>query len=177
MKDCYVLHGFNKHNNYLKNLIDELEKSQMYNVIPINYRWLSLIGVGICNDNLASLLASVVKPNSIGIGHSNGATILHMSTHMGARFNHLVYINAALDKDKVPANHVNHIDVWYSNKDIATRFASLLPFSPWGSMGAYGYVGDDKRFDNHLHNFNHSGIFENRIAIVKMLNHLKRRSM
>lgn len=93
----------------------------------------------------------------MAFGHSNGAAILHLATtHYDAKIDHLVYVNPALQRELAPGRHVKSCDVWHSPSDMPVAIAEFirkLTFSainsrPWGDMGAFGYVGEDKRMRN-----------------------------
>ncbi len=88
----------------------------------------------------------------IGLGHSNGSPILRLSSWLGAPFTQLVFMNPALNtkgkKTRVGPT-VKRVHVWHARSDYVVRFASYIPWHPWGKMGAVGYKGKDPRYVNY----------------------------
>jgi hypothetical protein len=159
---CYMVHGLHTRNEGSLRTVALRARIRGVPTTVLSYGWLSLIGAGICNDNLADLLADVVPPGSLGVGHSNGCSVLHEACKLGAPFDRLIYINPALDRDLAPPKQVKRLDVWANSRDIWPRLSSLFPFSSWGSMGTDGYVGTDARVFNHYHRSGHSGVLHDR---------------
>ncbi len=162
----FLLHGFNVSDNG-DGSIDRLKPYIDGETYDFDYGWKGLVGVMRWNRKLAQALASLTRPGDVGIGHSNGCAILHLSTLVGAQFSKLIYINPALDKDAAPGPAVERLDVWHSPSDIPVRISSYLWGHEWGKMGAVGYTGDDPRVTNFdkendfaLSSCGHSDVFE-----------------
>ena len=117
-----------------------------------------------CNAGTAHILASILDPDSIAIGHSNGCAVIERAARYGAKFKHVTLINPALDNDRVILG-AGTVNVWYSPHDVATLLAGFLPWHPWGSQGRDGYVGTDSRYKQFNEdilfytNVGHSGVF------------------
>ena len=162
----FLLHGFNVSDGGTGS-IDKLKPYLRGEVCEYDYGWKGLLGVRMANKGLAEKLARMVSPGDVGIGHSNGCAILHLASHMGAKFRKLVYINPALDSDAAPGPHVESLDVWHSPSDAPVRLARWLPWHAWGDMGAKGYTGPDERVKNFdkqsafsLSSSGHSDVFD-----------------
>jgi len=114
-----------------------------------SYGWIGPMGVWFLNPRIVKQLIPRVKPGDIGVGHSNGCVLLHMSSVYGAPFRQLVYLNPALSSNApVVPPHVKRIHVWHAHSDLIVKFAAwlraLVPWAPigdplWGDMGARGY--------------------------------------
>jgi len=150
-KTVYIVHGFNVSDEG-RGTIDRfrpyLERAG-YKVVDVDYNWVFLGRVRLCNNNLSRMLASMSEPDSIALGHSNGCALIHQATHYGARFREVVYINPALNREEVPGDLVEWCHVWHSPDDLPVKLASFLWHHKWGKMGAIGYKGNDPRVINY----------------------------
>lgn len=158
----YLIHGFNVANRGLETT-DRL-KEYIPGAVDLDYGWTGRVGVRVCNDKLAQIIAKMAEPNSIAIGHSNGCDIIHRATHHGAKFEKVIYLNPALDNDLTPGDYVKWCHVWHSPSDGAVWLAKWIPFSSWGDMGKVGYQGSDPRMINHnieeyIEDAGHSDLF------------------
>lgn len=137
--------------------------------IMVEYLHTGWLGARCKNKRLAKRIASItkaIKKNNgvkiIVVGHSNGCAIAHLATkEYDAYVNYLVYINPALKRTLAPGPTVERCDVYHSPSDLPVRVARILSkltklisknwfnARPWGSMGAFGYEGDDKRMVNY----------------------------
>lgn len=128
-----------------------------------DYGYFHLIKVRWCNGSVADAVKACVRRGDIGVGHSNGCAILAEAADRGAPFAGLVFINPALDEDRVISKHVPWVHVYYNEGDRAVWAAQVLQFShPWGAMGRVGFKGDDARYlniDCHPDVQGHSDIF------------------
>lgn len=125
------------------------------------------------NRSVAEKLAERVRDiKSIGmtcivVGHSNGAAITHLAgEEFQAPIDKAIYINPALDRAVRFPDSFKAFDVWHNPRDNVVKLSRLLPFHPWGDMGATGYTRFDYRGKNYnmLTNFDlpsskHSSIF------------------
>lgn len=148
---AYLFHGFNVEDggaDTSDKLIPYAEAAG-YKVIDIDTGFMQRIRVRLCNDRLARVVARLVKPGSIAIGHSNGCALIHLATMHGAPFSQVAYINPALDRDLAPGPQVEKFHVWHSPSDPWVKLAQFIPFTIWGDMGAVGYQGKDPRGINH----------------------------
>lgn len=94
----------------------------------------------------------------VPVGHSNGANIINQAAWLASQdywspnrpipFTHSVYLSPALDRDMPMAPGMKYTDVFHTRADSAVKLARLRWFSPWGDMGACGYVGRDARYRN-----------------------------
>lgn len=168
---AWVEHGFNVWDGG-KATVDRVQpllRRCGYEVREMDYGWTGLLGVLLRNDDRALELSKKVLSPSLGVGHSNGATLLHRASYCGAKFERLVYINPALDLDAVPAPSVRRVDVFHARDDHATWAAKWLPWSLWGDMGQQGYRGRDTRMRSwDLWEYcappvGHSGVFSPRL--------------
>jgi hypothetical protein len=122
-------------------------KAPGYSVHIFSYGWIGLMGAWFLNPRIVKQLLPRIGPDDIGIGHSNGCTLLHRAAHLGAPFKGLIYINPALRPDAERAPQVKWISVYCNDGDHAVKFAAILrllaPWAPlgdslWGDMGARG---------------------------------------
>jgi hypothetical protein len=149
MAAIHLVHGFNVSDSGEKTiarLTPYLESSE-HSTQVFSYGWIGLMGVWFLNPRIVKQMIATVGANDIGCGHSNGCTLLHRASLLGAPFIGLIYINAALKSDIARAPQVKWIDVYYNDGDHAVKFAALLrllaPWAPlgdplWGNMGARG---------------------------------------
>ncbi len=148
-----------------------------FRLLEADYGWFGLLSVRLYNDNIARMIKGMTPPQSIGIGHSNGCTLLMKACEFGASFRHLILINPALDKDtKIPLQ-VDRVDVLHNNYDNVVTASRFRPWHPWGEMGRTGYRGDDPRVFNHetFHLFGvqgHSEVFFKSADLAEYINML-----
>lgn len=112
-----------------------------FEVKRFRYGWKGLLGVRRSNGTFAQLLADVVNPGDIIVGHSNGGCLAKLAADLGAPAAQLVLINPALDADARFAQQVGRIHIWHSPSDKPVTWARWLPWHAWGDMGAIGYRG------------------------------------
>jgi len=176
MRDAIFVHGFNIHDNgasTIHKLIPEF--SPFFNCLKFDYGWTGLLGVRLANGTRSRILSSIIEDGTIGIGHSNGCTILHRASKLNTKLKHLILINPALDADTKFAPHLKTVSVYYTPKDEATRWAKYLLFHRWGDMGNKGSTIMDSRVTNY-NEFDlfgvttHSGIFHDTYARKEIVN-------
>lgn len=168
MNIAWLVHGFNVRDSG-RSTIDRLGpylRAAGWHVGQVDYGWRLLAGVAVGNPSEAADLAAMSRPGDIAIGHSNGCAIIHRATYLGARFDRVFYINAALNTESRPGPCVTEFHALYAPDDLAVLTARYLPCSLWGSMGRDGFTGHDERARNHnLHSLlgvtklGHSGAF------------------
>jgi len=173
-----LAHGFNVRDggaNTLDKLIPHLKRPNT-KIKQADYGHLSLAGVAYFNDNLAAMLNGLSEQNDIGIGHSNGCSVLAMAANLGAPFKQLHLINPALKSDFKFPSHIKKIFVYHSKGDLPVKLSTWLRYIPpfknnkdfiWGQMGATGYTGNDPRvinIDLSSMYLSHSGGFDNQNA-------------
>lgn len=153
MPRAILVHGFNVRDGGRKTTgtLRPYLKAAGYDVREFRYGWLGLLSVRLFNQRFAELLADMVNPDDVLIGHSNGCCLLHLAAQKRARFAKAVYINPALDRGMPLAPQVRVLHVWHSPSDRPVAWARILPDHPWGDMGAVGYQG---RHDPRITNFN-----------------------
>jgi len=163
---AYLVHGFNIKDGgagTTDRLVPLLER-RGYKPVEIDYGYFGLGRVRMCNHGASKILASIVEPGSIAIGHSNGCAILRDAARFGAKFQHVTLINPALDED-ADFPFAASVNVWHSPTDVATLASRFLFRHPWGSMGRFGYSGDSLVFENYNEDVifkdsvGHSGVF------------------
>ncbi len=161
----YLVHGFNVRDGGRASVdvfAPLLEHAGMTVHSP-DYGWIGLLGVRLFNDNLASILAGCLEPASGIIAHSNGADLVRRISFMDVPKFKAVLINPALDVDTKFGDALESALVLYNRKDWPVWFAQWLLFSPWGAMGRYGYLGNDRRITNldcYPLARGHSGVFK-----------------
>lgn len=166
-KRCFILHGFNVFDDG-KNTTDKtisVVRALGYDPIPFDYGWLGFIGARFFSRNLAKLLASLTKNGDIAIGHSNGCNIINQAVRYGAQFERLFYVSPALDENTLLGAQVLKCTVLHTHRDWVVKLARLLPYHPWGRMGAVGYRGGDSRYENvdcTNWSFGHSDYFKDK---------------
>lgn len=146
----YLVHGFNVKDGGAgtTDRFIPLMEERGHQYYEIDYGWMGLAGVRMCNKRIAKAASRLVQPGSIGIGHSNGCAILMRMAEYGAPFDGLILINPALDKDRELPEHINWANVYHNRGDKPVKGAKFLPGHPWGEMGNTGYQGDDERYVN-----------------------------
>ena len=155
---CLLVHGFNVRDDGVGTIgrLQPYLTARGWDSIIFKMGWMDLLQVYIQNRRHAKRLAeAAVNARKLGheviaIGHSNGCAVIHLATERyNAPFSRIVYLNPALDNDKVPGPQVERCDVWYSPSDLTVKLATWLPASDWGNMGSVGYCGSDPRMHNH----------------------------
>jgi len=156
----YLIHGFNVRDGGASTTdsIRPYLEAEGITVRELDYGYFFRGRVRLCNDSVARMIANLVKPGSTCIAHSNGGAIAWKACEYGAPFKNVILVNPALDSDKVIAEHVENVQVWYSPNDKWTRIAKYIPFSEWGEQGRTGYTGfSDARYTQ----FDESKLIEN----------------
>lgn len=166
----WLVHGFNVSDGgkgSIDHLRPVLEAVYSPTVHEFDYGYTFLLGALFGNPGRSRELARLSSRGDIGIGHSNGCALLHRASNLEqSHFDHLIYINPALDSDAVPGQKVKTLDVLYSPDDAATTVAAWIPWVLWGDMGNKGYTGQDPRVKNYnllsclnTKSLGHSGAF------------------
>jgi len=117
-------------------------------VLLPTYGYLPALVIGLfqwLDRRIAQTISGFIRDDDILLGHSNGATLVYLIAKT-RRIRGAILVNAALDSDKIP--NAEFIHVYYNSGDILTRISELVPFHPWGDMGANGYTGSDPRVVN-----------------------------
>ena len=181
MSKVYLLHGFNVHdqgNASVDTLIPSLEAMSGYKVIDLDYGFFFRLRVRLCNRSVAKILASIVEPDDVVIGHSNGCAIIYEAVTYGAKFAKAVLITPALDSDI--AISVDQVKVFYSPTDKATWLAKYIPLSIWGNQGRKGYTGPYRKGYSQVNmdmkygqSLGHSGVFSDITARSRLLEDIK----
>lgn len=139
----YLIHGFNVEDGgaaTTDTIRPYLEKEGL-RVRELDYGHFKLGRVRWCNDSVAKMIATLVKPGSTCIAHSNGGALAWLACENAAPFKNVILVNPALDSTKCIAKQVENVQVWYSPNDKWTRLAKWIPFSEWGAQGRTGYTG------------------------------------
>ena len=159
MKIALLIHGFNVFDGG-RATVGKLRPFLANAGVPyimFEYGYLGVIGTYAKNKKLAARVAEACHTAHFAghevyaFGHSNGCAILDYAARLhNAPIHKSVYINPALDKDKVLGDNVKSLDVWHSPSDKPVRFSKYLPLHPWGEMGSTGYQGvADPRITNY----------------------------
>lgn len=141
-------HGFNSNNGKesLDKLIPALEAAGL-EVIDDDYGWNGLLMVKLFNARYARNLAKLIDAHKgrtiILLGHSNGCDII-WRTLQTTRAKAAIFINPALDNDKVP-RLVDSFSVYFNPNDVAVWWANKIPYVVWGDMGRVGCTVNDLR--------------------------------
>lgn len=174
MINIHLVHGFNVTDGGKETtdtLIPFFEENKA-SVVQHDYGFLEFFGVLRRNKKIAEKLAKSVGFGDIGMGHSNGCAILVKAARQGAKFNKLILVNPALDKNVKFPKHINEIHVFHTKHDkavVMAKWSRKLVFWRknflWGEMGNKGYQGLDKRVVNydvsHIAK-GHSALFSNK---------------
>lgn len=121
-----------------------------HEVSQADYGWTFLFTVRFFNKKIArEKVLPLVRPGSIGIGHSNGCALLAYAAEMGAPFSTVILINPALDSDYAFPAQVKNVLVIYNEKDFWIRLAKLLLLHKWGAQGRKGFTGIDARYTQY----------------------------
>jgi len=148
-----VVHGFNdsdKGKGSIDLVIPYL-KAAGFEILNFDYGDWGLFDVRFNNDAPAKELARILNGREcVTVAHSNGNLICdNAAAKFGANILAHAAIAPAMDKDRIFARSMQHIDVYYNKKDWAVFWASLLWFNhPWGKMGRVGFIGTDRRVTN-----------------------------
>jgi hypothetical protein len=166
MKIALLVHGFNVFDGGVAT-VGKLRPFLANAGVPyimFDYGLLGVIGTYRKNKKLAACVADACWTayasghEVYAFGHSNGCAILDYAANIhNAPIHKSVYINPALEKDKVLGAGVKALDVWYSPSDRPVRLSKYLPLHPWGEMGRTGYRGV---VDTRITNYNKENDFK-----------------
>lgn len=98
------------------------------------------------NLRRAEKLYAMIEPGDVVLGHSNGACLAWMASHLGAPMGGAILLNPALDTDKVMAPHVPWVNLYPNRYDKAVSWARLFALHPWGAQGRDGLTVRDARY-------------------------------
>lgn len=166
-----LLHGFNVFDGG-KRTVGKLRpyfEAAGFRVKQPPYGWVGLLGLRYANAKVTPVIAEMIEPDDIVVGHSNGCAIAAAALDLGAPFSQMVLINPALDRDHPFSitKELRAIHVWHSPSDSPVKWAKLLPGHAWGDMGAVGYEGRrdprvrcyNKETGFHISSSAHSDVF------------------
>lgn len=112
----------------------------------------SFIGRIFFAKKLVKRLVPAIAKADLIVDHSNGGNFSTKALKLlGGEHLHtkvVVHISPAMNKKTDIPSAVKAQLVMHTRYDKATRLAAYIPFSPWGSMGTYGYMGFDVRNTN-----------------------------
>lgn len=143
MLNVYLLHGIHTENPhksigklawFMSPVTDGLRP------ILLTYGYMLAILANIANWFLTRKFSKIIVPGSIGVGHSNGCTLMHEISKK-VEMTGLVLVNPALNNDTVFDPRLKFIHIYWSKGDDVVTLSSLVPFSDWGNLGATGYKG------------------------------------
>ena len=171
MINVIIVHGFNDSSEGSNN-VDKLKpilKQRGYNADTTqgDYGRKLIFGAWFNNEKVAQKLIVNHKPGNIYIGYSNGCSIIARAIDLGLSAEHCIFIHPALYAYWEPTirEHIKRIDVFYSEKDLATSSAWLLrklstPLNLlrkiyWGGMGNLGAKANNPIFHNFNDKSNH----------------------
>jgi pimeloyl-ACP methyl ester carboxylesterase len=159
VKELVILvHGFNVWDGGISTVgkLRPFFAEERYPYIMLDYGTFDIVKTYLKNKKVAKEVATACENAKLSgyevivVGHSNGCAIIDIaSKEFNAPIKKAVYINPALNKDKERSPTVGSIDVWHSPSDKPVKWAKLLPFHPWGEMGATGYIGEDPKIVNY----------------------------
>lgn len=89
----------------------------------------------------------------VAVGHSHGCRLLSLASEYGAPFRAIAWLSAAVDRDVKIGRQVHWVLNYHSPGDSLVKIAALIPFHPWGSLGAYGFDSQRMQRDPRLKNF------------------------
>jgi hypothetical protein len=158
-----LVHGFNvrdKGKRSIDTLAPHLERlGWQVDKDEADYGWIGLLGVRLFKRKIVKRLVKALWDADLIITHSNGANFATAALNKMHSWDEyfVAHISPALNTTTPCPNSVFSMLVLHTKNDWAVRLASLLPFHPWGSMGAYGYLG--KR-DGRVTSEDYTGIVE-----------------
>jgi len=126
-------------------------------VSVVNYGWFGIGRTYVKNKKVAKKLSKRInllqfkhpRAKIVLVGHSNGCAIINEAANaFSLCAEKAVYINPALNANTKKPSFIKKLDVWYSSSDRAVKWSRWLPFHPWGTMGAVGYIGTDQTVRN-----------------------------
>lgn len=97
------------------------------------------------HNYIASSMSNFIEDDDIVLGHSNGATLTYLISQKH-QLRGAILLNPALDCEKAP--EAGFVHVYHTDGDCVVTWSALVPFHPWGAMGAVGYTGTDPRVTN-----------------------------
>lgn len=147
-----LVHGFNVRDGGARTvdtLAPTLSKlGYQIDLDEADYGWWGLLGIYLGNKKkVYDRLAGAFRDADLIITHSNGAafstaTLNRMEEDEKKRT--LVHLSPALDRDTPVPRNVTHQYVYHTVHDWAVRAATYLPFLPWGRMGAWGALAEER---------------------------------
>ena len=102
---------------------------------------------------MVGCLHDEIDDDDIIVGHSNGCAIAYDLLMTGVLCRGLVLINGALRRDIQLPTGLDFCHIYYNAGDTITELAAFgaaanLVDQNWGSMGHFGYLGNDPRVLN-----------------------------
>lgn len=164
---CYLLHGIKTVDAKRSSISFLAHVLPKFRVVTIDYGYIPAIAapiISLINMYVVHKVRKVVKHNGILIGHSNGCAVAY-GVSKKQKVKGLVLVNPALNRDiKFPAD-LEFIHIYWSKKDGWAWLSKFVPFSIWGSMGAEGYSGTDRRVSQWEMGISHTDIGSAEIAV------------
>ena len=162
MLKAKLIHGYNVKDNgagSIDTLVKPLEDLGFtVDSTEADYGFTTLLMILLGNKKRAAKLLANYEKGEVLIGHSNGCMIIARAIDAGMPVKRAIFIHPALDNDwEPPADAaIEQIDVFYSERDVATKVASWIPWVRWGNMGTVGPVKTNPVFKPHNDGYRHS---------------------
>lgn len=173
----HLIHGINTKDPYSN--IGKLEQPLLdagYETNVYSYGKVRFWQARFKNKDIATKLSTIIYPDDVLIGHSNGCEIIRRILDDGTKCKGVILINPALNRDTVFGPGCDFIHVYHNHGDWVVALSRLLLLHPWGDMGRGGYTGTDQR----VRNFNtaplvkgHSEPFNSSEWISRMINNME----
>lgn len=114
----------------------------------------------------AKKILAANKPGDVLIAHSFGCLVSIYAMRMGAKFSSIFFFGAACEPTvDLPMDAFRVLYNIHSPDDRALTVGSKLPHHEFGTMGKYGYTGNDPR----VHNVRVLGYDHNDYVLTKNL--------
>ena len=147
-----LVHGFNVR-DFGKRSVDRLAPwfenwGFVVDTDEADYGWFGLLSVRLFKQPAIDRITNALRGADIVVTHSNGAyftneALKQLDEPHRVRVFHL---SPALNRRTKLPPAVKRCVVFCSRRDWAVKLAALVPFSKWGSMGAYGPISTDQRY-------------------------------
>ena len=164
MKICLLLAGLkdSKATGLLR--LKPYFEERDYKVYPLSYGWFIIRGLlwHPFNVPLARLIAIFTRilhecgVKIVLVAHSNGATIAAKASHLGARFDVLVFIDGAVSRDVKLGDQTGYLLNMRTATDPVLQISRVIaPLTPWADFsGSLGSTGVKANSDPRMLDFN-----------------------
>lgn len=146
--EVHIVHGIMTKNVpwAFQKVAGEVYRSMGFKVVEHSYPWMTGLFTRHRNEKIAEKLYDEIPNGSIYVGHSNGCTLGWKLAQMGKEFTGVVFIQPALDRDKIIYD-ADWVHVYCNPEDKTVWLSKILINHDWGNQGQEGPLNPPDHYE------------------------------